>query len=143
MGCQGRISDGAVFKSTGFAKALNKSVLNLSSVKQLPGREKNVPYVLVAEDAFPLTTNIMKPYARHQDLGSRQHFCNYHLSKDRSEVENVFRILASVFRVLRKPMLLEPSKAEKIVLACVLGNQFSHYYRLKMKQEIHHMMPKK
>lgn len=63
MGCQGRISDDGVFKSTGFAKALNKSVLNLPEVTQLPGREKNVPYVLVADDAFPLASNIMKPYA--------------------------------------------------------------------------------
>ncbi|KAG5863504.1 hypothetical protein JTB14_017427 [Gonioctena quinquepunctata] len=108
VGCQGRISFGGVFESTGFAKALNKSVLNLP------------------DDAFPLTTNIMEPYAGHQDRGSRQRISNYRLSRARRVVENVFGTLASVFRVLRKPMLLEPSKAEK-VLACVfLHNYLRH-----------------
>lgn len=34
-------------------------------------------------------------------------------------MENVFGIIFSVFRVLRKPMLLEPEKAEVIVMAIV------------------------
>ncbi|CAH1986956.1 unnamed protein product [Acanthoscelides obtectus] len=66
----------------------------------------------------------MKPYAGHQDRESRQRIFNYRLSRARRVVENVLGILASVFRVLRKSMLLEPSKAEKVVLACV----FLHNY---------------
>jgi len=39
-------------------------------------------------------------------------------------VENVFGILSSVFRVFRKPMLLEPKKAELVVMACVYLHNF-------------------
>jgi hypothetical protein len=32
----------------------------------LPGRNKFVPYVFIADDAFPLKENIMKPYPDHK-----------------------------------------------------------------------------
>lgn len=44
-------------------------------------------------------------------------------------VENVFGILSGVFRALRKPMLLEPNKAEIVVTACV----YLHNYLRKTK----------
>lgn len=119
VGCQGRISDGGVFKSTAFRKLMETSSLNIPLEKALPGRMKPIPYVIVADDAFPLSPNIMKPYSGHQEKGSRQRIFNYRLSRARRIVENVFGILASVFRVLRKPILLQPEKADKIVLACV------------------------
>jgi len=34
-------------------------------------------------------------------------------------MENVFDIIASVFRVFRKPMLLQSQQVEKVVLGCV------------------------
>lgn len=38
-------------------------------------------------------------------------------------VENTFGIMANVFRILHTPIMVEPTKAEKIVLAiCVLHN---------------------
>ncbi|CAH1963993.1 unnamed protein product [Acanthoscelides obtectus] len=122
--CQGRISDGGVFKNSGFAKALDKSMLNFPQPTILPGRQKPVPYVLVADDAFPLSENILKPFAGNQDRGSRQRIFNYRLSRARRVVENAFGILASVFRCLRKPMLLEPEKVEKITMACVTLHNF-------------------
>lgn len=39
-------------------------------------------------------------------------------------VENAFGILASVFRVLRKPILLHPEKVETIVMTLVLLHNF-------------------
>jgi len=46
------------------------------------------------------------------------------LSRARRVVENVFGILSAVFRVFRKPMLLEPKKAELVVMACVYLHNF-------------------
>ncbi|CAH1970881.1 unnamed protein product [Acanthoscelides obtectus] len=69
IGCQGRISDGGVFKNSGFAKALDKSMLNFPQPTILPGRQKPVPYVLVADDAFPLSENILKPFAGIRIVG--------------------------------------------------------------------------
>nr|CAI5825158.1 unnamed protein product [Callosobruchus analis] len=63
IGCQGRMSDGGVYKNTSFHKALQESQLNIPMPESLPGREKLTPYVFVADDAFALTINFMKPYA--------------------------------------------------------------------------------
>nr|CAI5835920.1 unnamed protein product [Callosobruchus analis] len=112
IGCQGRISNGEIFRNTGFAKALNKEMLNLPQDTFLPGRQKSIPYTFVADDAFPLSPNIMKPFSGYQERGSSR------------MVENVFGILASVFRIFRKPILLEPSKVEKIVQSCVLSHNY-------------------
>lgn len=75
--------------------------------------QKELPHVFVADDAFPLCPNIKKPYSGHQQKGSSKSIYNYRPSRARRIVKNVFGILCSVFRVLRKPMLLQPEKVEK------------------------------
>nr|CAI5824130.1 unnamed protein product [Callosobruchus analis] len=55
----------------------------------------------------------------YHKIGSIERIFNYRLSRARRVVENVFGIISSVFRVLRKPLLLEPNKAQVIVMAIV------------------------
>lgn len=119
VGCQGRISDGGVIKNTSFYKKLQEHELHLPSNKALPNTNKSLPYVFVADDAFPLEEHILKPYPGSHRKDSIERIFNYRLSRARRVVENAFGILSVVFRVLRKPMLLEPPKAAKVVLACI------------------------
>jgi hypothetical protein len=49
---------------------------------------------------------------------------NYRMSRARMVVENVFVILSSMFRELRKPILLDANKAQIITLACVYLHNF-------------------
>ncbi|KAG5868837.1 hypothetical protein JTB14_033276 [Gonioctena quinquepunctata] len=72
VGCQGRISDGGVFANTHLRKMLDDCALNLPSARSLPGRSVPPPYVFVADDAFPLHTNIMKSFAGLQEKGSKE-----------------------------------------------------------------------
>jgi len=83
-----------------------------------------VPYVLVADNAFPLTSYLMKPYAGEVPKGSPKRVFNYRLSRARRIVENAFGLLASVFRIFRKPFFDKPSTAEDITLACVYLHNF-------------------
>nr|CAH7742406.1 unnamed protein product [Callosobruchus chinensis] len=109
IGCQGRISDGGVFKHTDFAKRLENGTLNLPCDEPLPGREKAMPYVLVADDAF------RSPRRVH----------NYRLSRARRLVENAFGLLSSVFRIFRKPIEVKvDNTVSDIVLACVYLHNF-------------------
>lgn len=124
VGCQGRISDGGVFANTTIKQLLDEQKLNLPDEMNLPGRNKLVPYVFLADDAFPLKENIMKPYPGTQDKGSKKRIFNYRLSRARRVVENSFGIISAVFRVFRKPLLLEPEKAKLITLACVHLHNF-------------------
>lgn len=59
----------------------------------------------------------MRPYEGNPEKGSKEIIFNYRLSRARRVVENAFAVLSSVYRVLRKPILLEPEQATKVVLA--------------------------
>lgn len=124
VGCQGRISDGGVFSETNFKKCLQENTLNLPPPTKLPGRNITTPFVFVADDAFPLSQNIMKPFPGAQIKGSKQRIFNYRLSRARRVSENAFGIISNVFRVLRKPLLLEPERATKVVLAVLYLHNF-------------------
>lgn len=111
-GCQGRISDGEVFKNSELFKNMDNQSLSLPSPTPLPSRTKSI-----GDEAFPLNNNLMKVYSGMHQKGSIKRNFNYRLCRARRVVENVFGISSSVFRVLRKPILLEPDKAEIIVMA--------------------------
>ncbi len=54
VGCNGRISDGGVFKNSDLSEALESENIQMKSECQLPGTDVTVPYAMVADDAFPL-----------------------------------------------------------------------------------------
>lgn len=56
----GRISDGGVLQNTSlFEKLVNE---NFPQPDDVSDKFKDVPHVFVADDAFPLTTDILKPF---------------------------------------------------------------------------------
>lgn len=115
VGCQGRISDGGIFKDTKLYKMMTENTLGLPPPKELPGRQMMVPYFIAADSAFALSENVMKPYSGDHAAGSSRRIYNYRLSRARRVVENAFGIISAVFRVLRKPMLLQPDTAELFI----------------------------
>lgn len=118
VGCQGRISDGGVFKNSRLYDMIENGSLQLPTPEPLQGRNKTLPHFILGDSAFPLLENVIKPYpGQTHAKGSKERIFNYRLSRARRIVENVFGIMASVFRVLRKPMLIEPDKAQIVVLA--------------------------
>lgn len=124
IGCQGRISDGGVFRNTSLFKKMEEGDLNLPSPHPISSNGPSLPYVIVADDAFSLSQYLMKPYPGTHEKGSKERHFNYRLSRARRVVENVFGIMSSVFRVLRKPMLLDPQRASNVVMACSLLHNF-------------------
>lgn len=124
VGCQGRISDGGVFRNSILYKKICKEELNLPVSRPLSGREISVPYVFVADDAFAISANVMKPYPGRDLKRSAKRTFNYRLSRARRLSENVFGIMSAAFRVFRKPLLLEPEKAVKVTMACIYLHNF-------------------
>ncbi|CAH1979656.1 unnamed protein product [Acanthoscelides obtectus] len=116
-GGQGRISDGGIFKDCSLYKKLVKNQLNFPEPETLKDMQRKIPYFFIGDEAFAFTDSLMKPFSGTHLKGSIQRIFNYRLSRARRTVENVFGIASAVFRVLRKPMLLEPAKAEIIVMA--------------------------
>lgn len=124
VGCQGRISDAGIFHDTMFKECLENNTMSLPPPCTLPGTTTVTPFVFLGDDAFPLSPNIMKPYPGLHQKGSKERIFNYRLSRGRRISENVFGIISTVFRILRKPMLLEPKVATTIVLAIIHLHNF-------------------
>ncbi|CAH1976549.1 unnamed protein product [Acanthoscelides obtectus] len=111
VGCQGRISDGGVFRNTVLGRKLEENSLMLPKDESLPNyTQTTFPYVFVADDAFALGPHLLKPFQGAYEAGSDERVFNYRLSHARRIVENAFGILASVFRIFRAPMLLQTDK---------------------------------
>lgn len=118
VGAQGRASDAGVFAESDFKQARVRGLLNIPEAKHLPGSNIEVPFMLLGDDAYPLRTDLMKPYPFRQ-LDHQQRAFNYRLSAGRRVVENGFGILANRWRVLRSTIMLNPDKVQKMVLSCV------------------------
>lgn len=105
IGCNGRVSDGGVFRNCSLSHALEKNFLPKD-------------HVIVADNAFPLKTYLMKPYGGN-NLSLKQKVFNYRLSRARRIVENAFGILVCRFRIFLKPLAYAPVKVDKIVRCCI------------------------
>nr|CAI5861402.1 unnamed protein product [Callosobruchus analis] len=104
IGCQGRISDGGVFRNTSFYDKLSKDQLMLPADEPVINDDEPLPYI------FPGVYN----------KGTQERIFNYRLSRARRVVENVFGILSSIFRIFKKPIVLEPLRVTEITMTCVL-----------------------
>lgn len=124
VGTNGRISDGGVMFHSKFGELFQTGKLNLPPPSPLSNSLQNFPYVFVADEAFALHRNLMKPYAK-KDLDEEKHVVfNKILSSARSVVENAFGILTARFRVLLSTMYLDPKKASIVTLACCYLHNF-------------------
>nr|CAH7734666.1 unnamed protein product [Callosobruchus chinensis] len=93
-----------------------------------------VPYVLVADDAFPLTASIMKPFPVDVPVGSPRRIYNYRLSRARRIVENAFGLLSAVFRIFRKPIAVKPDTTEALVFTCIHLHNFLRRHAVSKKR---------
>lgn len=110
IGCNGRASDGGIFKKSSLGQALQRNTLDIPEHS-----------VIVGDAAFPLKPYLMKPFATMPT--QREKVFNYRLSRARRIVENAFGILVSRFRILEASITLAPEKVDVIVLAaCSLHN---------------------
>ena len=125
VGSAGRESDGAIFRSLDLGRRLADGNLQLPGPKALPGTNTVLPHVIVADEAFPLLPNVMRPYPgrREARMGIPASIFNYRLSRARRIVENAFGILAQVWRLFRRPLNVTPEHAQLLVMtSCILHN---------------------
>ena len=80
IGDYGRMSDGSVFASSNLGHAIGHQLLDFPAPRIFPGTSIQFPYVFVGDDAFPLRTNLLKPYPRGL-INEREKIFNYRLSR--------------------------------------------------------------
>lgn len=123
IGTNGRVGDAGVYAKSKLKTCLtDRSILNIPAEKKLPNVPSTTPFVVLADDAFPLSYNVMKPYSM-KNITTEERIFNYRLSRGRRMVESAFGILASRFRVFLTAINLSPEKVISITqAACTLHN---------------------
>lgn len=121
IGALGHNNDSTAFRNSEFGKAIigNSGSLDIPTGKELPGSNIVAPFVFVADEAFPLLQNIMRPYPGRNtgNLPQSQEIFNYRLSKARRVVESAFGILTSRWRIYRRPILASKGSVKSIIKA--------------------------
>ena len=78
----------------------------------------------IGDEALPLSKNLMNVYPGQHPKDSKERIFNYRICRARRVVENVIGLSSSVFRVLRKPMLLEPVNAQPVAMTIACLHNF-------------------
>ncbi|KAK3730871.1 hypothetical protein RRG08_058116 [Elysia crispata] len=99
VGSCGGNSDGGVLSRSSLDKKLMSDKLSIPQRGYIPGTDIELPYMFVADEAFPLRENIMKPFP-HRQLATEKEIFNYRLSRARNSVECSFGRLAQMWRIL-------------------------------------------
>ncbi|KAM5180620.1 uncharacterized protein ACMZJ9_001121 [Mantella aurantiaca] len=123
VGSYGSAADSTVFQSSVFNQRLTQGQLDIPEPRPLPGTtEPLIPMVFVADEAFGISNNLMRPYSSRSLNPIRTNF-NFRLSRARRMVECTFGILANKWRVLHTPICLDVENVVEVVKAtCILHN---------------------
>lgn len=132
FGRNGRVSDAGVWANCTLRCAIERGAAKIPDPVHLPCSSDILPFVIVADDAFPLTNYIMKPFPFRNQSESERIF-SYRLSRARRTIENAFGILSSKFRVLKTTINLKPDSVEKVVKACVVLHNFIRKKRTQLQ----------
>jgi DDE superfamily endonuclease len=89
----------------------------------LPKSLTKFPYFIAADEAFPLSPNIMRPYGGRYLSDDKFHF-NQRLSRAREVVENTFGILAARWRILHQSIEFKVDRIDQIIKATVALHNF-------------------
>jgi len=106
----------------GLYNKLTEKKLDIPDPKPLiiDNEDTKVPYVIVADEAFGMTENLMKPYGGKM-LSYGKKIFSYRLTLARRYVECTFGIMCSKWRILHRPLDVKIDFAETIVKAiCAL-----------------------
>lgn len=124
VGAYGKSSDSSIFKESLFYKKLINNSLNIPNPKPISTlNPEPIPYVIVGDEAFGLSENIMRPYGGNNLTMSKKIF-NYRLSRARRYIECTFGILSNKWRIFHRPLNVKPDLAQNIIKACCILHNF-------------------
>lgn len=124
VGSYGKDSDSTIFQNCSLWQALLNSTLGLPEEECLPGTTNpKIPYFFVADEAFGLHKNLLRPFSGHQ-LSVGKRVFNYRLSRARRYIECTFGILSNKWRIFHRALNLDPEFCTDIVKACVIMHNF-------------------
>ena len=118
IGAFGGENDASVFSNSHFGRALEYSPTSMGIPRPTSEGDRILPYVLVADDIFPLKPYLMKPYPGKR-IKEEHCIFNYRLSRARRTIENTFGVLAAKWRIFRRPIKVAIQQVEGLTKAAV------------------------
>lgn len=139
IGSYGSACDSQIFKKSNLARRLEQNLLNIPKNQKLPhdinGTE--MPYVFIGDEAFSLTSHILRPFA-NKNLTWVKRIFNYRLCRARRMVECAFGILANKFRIFHRPLDTNPEFCDSIIKACCVLHNFLRCHDGNSFEELDH-----
>ncbi|XP_022909476.2 uncharacterized protein [Onthophagus taurus] len=112
IGSYGKNSDGGIVANSALGKRLENATMNVPIDSPLPGTNIIAPYVILADEAFPLKKYLMRPYPGSKNVeDNAKRIFNYRLCRGRRLVECAFGILSQTFRVYNRRLRAHPQNA--------------------------------
>lgn len=118
VGSNGSASDAQIFNQGELKDCVEDGTIGFPPDEPLPNDDRPLPYFIIADDAFPLRSWLMKPYSR-RNMALEDRIFNYRLSRARRVVENAFGILGMRFAFLVTTLRQEPETVVQMVLAAI------------------------
>ncbi|KAE8743226.1 hypothetical protein FOCC_FOCC011161 [Frankliniella occidentalis] len=120
VGTNGRVGDKGVWNKSDIRRCLDEKRLKIPPPAKLPNSDKEFPFVIVGDEGFNLSSQIMIPYPKEQVAHRKdRRIFNYRLSRARRCSENAFGVMVNRFQILRGPMRYDPDDAVHIVKAII------------------------
>ena len=119
VGTAGSCSDAQIFNTCHLKRKIDDGSIDFPDPAPITQGGRDVPYFILADDAFALKTWLMKAYGRRM-LTREERIANYRVSRGRRVVENAFSILVSRYRVMMTTIELPPETVRDVVLTCVV-----------------------
>lgn len=125
VGSYGKGSDSNISKMTDLGKKIYSNSLHLPDPKPLINEvgSDDIPYVFVADEAFAICPNVMRPYPS-KNLTNAKKIFNYRLTRARRFVECAFGILANKWRIFHRPLDVNSVFADSIIKTCCVLHNF-------------------
>jgi hypothetical protein len=112
--------------SSNFGKKIENDTMRTPPPSQINEDGPILPYFLVADEGFPLTKYMMRPYPGKAtgELHYSKNIFNYRLSRARRVIENAFGIMASRWRIYRRPIIAAERTVCLIMQATICLHNF-------------------
>ena len=123
-GTAGPCSDAQIFNASQLKRKIEDGRIGFPDPAPISQGGRDVPYFILADDAFALKTWLMKPYGRRM-LTREERIANYRISRGTRVVENASGILVSRFRVMLTTIELTPATAREVVLMMMMRTNVS------------------
>ncbi|XP_012161742.1 protein ALP1-like [Ceratitis capitata] len=122
VGSPGRCNDSGIYERSSLKAELLRCKLLYDQRKSFNNVE--IPLVIIADSAFRLSRNVLKPFPFNVENTTAQREFNYRLSRCRRVVENAFGHLKARFRRIGKGLDNRIDNTNAIIKACCVLHNF-------------------